>query len=213
VIFGAGLWEIPMLAERPASQSAPVACAGNFTLLPLDLPGPLLIAARRFGDMRGFFLETYSARDFALLGIVESFVQDNHSLSARLGTVRGLHLQRPPCAQAKLIRVLRGAILDIAVDLRAGSPSRGRHVAVELSAENARQLYVPVGFAHGFCTLTADVEVAYKVSTPYAPEAEVAIAWDDPDLALPWPVTAGAAMLSERDRAAPRLRDMPPPFP
>ena len=199
-------------AARQGARPGPAVTAGNFTLLPLDLPGPLLIEARRFGDHRGFFLETYSARDFAALGIGDAFVQDNHSLSSEPGTVRGLHFQVPPRAQAKLVRVLRGAILDIAVDIRRSSPGFGRHVAVELSAENARQLYIPVGFAHGFCTLRPDTEVAYKVSDFYAPAEERAIAWNDPDLALPWPFGEDAVRLSARDRAAPRLRDLPPFF-
>lgn len=186
--------------------------AGNFTLLPLPLDGPRLIAPRRFGDHRGFFLETYSARDFAALGIADAFVQDNHSLSAEPGTVRGLHFQLPPTAQAKLVRVLRGAILDVAVDIRRGSASYGRHVAVELSAENAHLFYVPVGFAHGFCTLTPDVEVAYKVTDFYAPADERSLLWNDPDLGIAWPVAPDAARLSEKDRAAPCLRDLPPVF-
>ncbi|TCZ65592.1 dTDP-4-dehydrorhamnose 3,5-epimerase [Roseicella aquatilis] len=182
--------------------------AGNFTAKPLAVPGPLLVTARRFGDHRGFFLETYSARDFAALGIPDAFVQDNHSLSAKPGTIRGLHFQLPPHPQAKLVRVLRGAILDIAVDIRRSSPSFGQHVAVELTAENAQQLYVPVGFAHGFCTLVPDTEVAYKVTDLYAPDCDRGIAWDDPDLALPWPVDAAQAQLSDKDRRAPRLRDL-----
>jgi len=186
--------------------------SGNFRAVPLGLPGPLLISARRFGDERGFFTETYSVRDFAALGIAETFVQDNQSLSAAVGTIRGLHFQSPPQAQAKLVRVLRGAILDIAVDLRRSSPSYGRHVAVELSAANGLQLYIPEGFAHGFCTLEPDTEVAYKVSAPYSPAHDRSLAWDDPDLALPWPFGAANVTLSEKDRGAPRLRDLPPCF-
>lgn len=193
-------------AAEPCLQS------GNFSAVPFDLPGPLLISARRFGDARGFVLETYSARDFAALGITESFVQDNHSLSTAAGTVRGLHFQLPPCAQAKLVRVLRGAILDIAVDLRRSSPTYGQHVAVELNAADARQLYIPAGFAHGFCTLVPDTEIAYKVSAPYAPALDRSLAWDDPDLALPWPFEAAQVTLSDKDRRAPRLRDLPPCF-
>jgi dTDP-4-dehydrorhamnose 3,5-epimerase len=189
-------------------MSDAVRVAGNFTAADLAVPGPVLVTPRRFGDHRGFFLETYSARDFAALGISDVFVQDNHSLSARPGTIRGMHFQLPPQAQAKLVRVLRGAILDIAVDIRRSSPFYGRHVAVELTAENAQQLYVPVGFAHGFCTLTPDTEVAYKVTALYAPECDRGIAWDDPELALPWPFEAGAVQLSDKDRRAPRLRDL-----
>jgi dTDP-4-dehydrorhamnose 3,5-epimerase len=185
-----------------------VRASGNFTAEALAVPGPVVVTARRFGDHRGFFLETYSARDFAALGIGDVFVQDNHSLSAQAGTIRGLHFQLPPHPQAKLVRVLRGAILDVAVDIRRASPFYGRHVAVELTAANARQLYVPVGFAHGFCTLTAETEVAYKVTDLYAPDCDRGIAWDDPDLALPWPFAAGAVQLSDKDRRAPRLRDL-----
>ncbi len=205
-----------MLASGTTSAAAPAAgtvpASGNFAAERLDLPGPLLVSARRFGDGRGFFLETYSARDFAALGIADAFVQDNHSLSAEPGTVRGLHFQVPPRAQAKLVRVLRGAILDVAVDIRRSSPTFGRHVAAELSARDARQIYVPVGFAHGFCTLEPDTEVAYKVSEAYAPECDRAIAWDDPDLDLPWPFDAARVRLSDKDRRAPRLRDLPPLF-
>ena len=136
-------------------------------------------------------------------------MQDNHSLSAAVGTVRGLHYQIPPHPQAKLVRVLRGSILDIAVDLRRSSPHFGRHVAAELSADNAAQLYVPVGFAHGFCTLEPDTEVAYKVTDLYAPELDRGLAWDDPDLGLPWPFGAAEVTLSDKDRRAPRLRDLP----
>ena len=182
--------------------------SGNFTATRLAVPGPVLITPRRFGDHRGFFLETYSARDFAALGIADVFVQDNHSLSAQAGTVRGLHFQLPPHAQAKLVRVLRGAILDVAVDIRRSSPSYGRHVGVELTAENALQLFIPAGFAHGFCTLTPDTEVAYKVTDLYAPDCDRGFAWNDPDLALPWPFDAAAVQLSDKDRRAPRLRDM-----
>jgi len=186
--------------------------SGNFAASSLAIPGPVLVTPRRFGDHRGFFLETYSARDFAALGIPDVFVQDNHSLSAQPGTVRGLHFQLSPHAQAKLVRVLRGAILDVAVDIRRDSPGYGRHVAVELTAENAQQLFIPTGFAHGFCTLTPDTEVAYKVTALYAPECDRGIAWDDPDLALPWPFDATQVQLSDKDRRAPRLRDLPPAF-
>ena len=186
--------------------------AGNFTATRFGIDGPVLVSARRFGDHRGFVLETYSLRDFTALGIPDAFVQDNHSLSAVPGTIRGMHFQLPPHAQAKLVRVLRGAILDIAVDIRRSSPTYGQHIAVELSAENALQFYVPVGFAHGFCTLGPDTEVAYKVTDTYAPDCDRGIAWDDPDLALPWPFEASAVQLSDKDRRAPRLRDLPAAF-
>jgi len=181
--------------------------SGSHSAHRLSIDGPLLVRSRRFDDERGFFAETYNARDFAAIGIPDHFVQDNHSYSAAKGTIRGLHFQLPPRAQAKLVRVVRGAILDIVVDIRRSSPTFGRHVAVELSAANGLQLYVPVGFAHGFCTLEPDTEVAYKVTEFYDPELDRSIAWDDPDLALPWPVERGSAVLSDKDRRAPRLRD------
>lgn len=197
-----------MLAQQPAiAVDAAERVAGNFTATGLALAGPRLVRARIFRDERGFFQESWSARDFAALGITDSFVQDNHSCSDQVGTVRGLHYQLPPHAQAKLVRVLRGAVLDVAVDLRPGSPSFGRHVAIELSAENGRQLYVPAGFAHGFCTLLPGTEVAYKTSDVYAASLDRGIAWDDPDLAIDWPVAPGAALLSDKDRRAPSLRD------
>ena len=186
----------------------PVRASGNFEARALGIPGPLLIVPRVFRDGRGFFLETWSERDFEALGVSESFVQDNHSFSAAAGTVRGMHFQLPPRAQAKLVRVLCGAVLDVVVDLRPGSSTYGRHAAVELSAADARQVYVPAGFAHGFCTLEPGTEVAYKASAYYDPGLERGVAWDDPDLALPWPVAAGRAVLSNKDRRLPRLRDI-----
>ncbi len=188
--------------------TSPVRASGNFEARALGILGPLLIVPRRFRDGRGFFLETWSERDFEALGVAERFVQDNHSFSAAAGTVRGMHLQLPPRAQAKLVRVLRGAVLDVVVDLRRGSPTYGRHAAAELSAADAHQVYVPAGFAHGFCTLEPDTEVAYKASGYYDPELERGFIWNDPDLALPWPVAAGRAVLSDKDRRLPRLRDI-----
>lgn len=165
-----------------------------------------IITPRRFGDHRGFFSEVYNKRALAEAGIELEFVQDNHSLSAEVGTVRGLHFQTPPMAQDKLVRVTRGAVLDVAVDVRAGSPTYGKHVAVELSAENWRQLLVPIGFAHGFCTLAPDTEVMYKVTNYYSAAHDGGIAWDDPALGIEWPVTD--AVLSEKDRGLPRLADL-----
>jgi len=183
--------------------------AGNFTAQGfVDLPGPLLVAARRFGDARGYFSETYSRRDFAALGIAEELVQDNQSRSAAIGTLRGLHFQIPPRAQAKLVRVLRGRILDVAVDLRPGSPTYGRHVAAELTPENGLMLYVPVGFAHGFVTREAETEVTYKVSDTYAPECDRGLAWDDPALGIAWGVAPGQAVLSDKDRRWPILAEL-----
>jgi dTDP-4-dehydrorhamnose 3,5-epimerase len=194
--------------EMLDALTRPVRASGNFEAHALGIPGPLLIVPRVFRDGRGFFLETWSERDFVALGVGGRFVQDNHSFSAAAGTVRGMHYQLPPRAQAKLVRVLRGAVLDVVVDLRRGSPTYGSHAAAELSTADARQVYVPAGFAHGFCTLEADTEVAYKVSDYYDPGLERGIAWDDPDLALPWPVPAERAVLSDKDRRLPRLRDM-----
>jgi len=173
-----------------------------------EIPGVRLVRYRRHGDARGWLAETWSRRAFAAAGIDADFVQDNHSYSAEPGTVRGLHFQRPPAAQAKLVRVLAGAVLDVAADIRPGSPTFGRHVAVRLSADEPAMLFVPEGFAHGFCTLAPDTEVAYRVTAPYAPELEGGVAWDDPDLAVPWPVDPAAAVLSERDRRWPRLADL-----
>lgn len=168
--------------------------------------GVTLIRARRFFDDRGWFEESFSAVRMAALGLGHSFVQDNLSLSAAPGTVRGLHFQRPPHGQAKLVRCVTGAVHDVVVDLRRGSPTFGRGLSVVLDAEAGDQLYVPVGFAHGFMTLKPDTRVAYKVSTPYAPDAEGGVRWDDPALDLHWP--SHAPVLSERDRAWPLLADL-----
>lgn len=198
--------------DNPAAPHA-LRRAGNVTAAPLPLPGPLLLSVRHFADPRGVFAETYSRRDFAALGIAEDFVQDNESHSLRAGTLRGLHFQTAPFAQAKLVRVLRGRILDIGVDLRRASPCCGRHVAVELAAGDGRQVYWPAGFAHGFCTLEDDTVVAYKVDAPYAPEHDRGLAWDDPALGIAWPVAPGEAILSDRDRLWPGLAALPDLFP
>jgi dTDP-4-dehydrorhamnose 3,5-epimerase len=179
---------------------------------PTAIPAVKIVSPKRFGDDRGFFSEVYHRKNFAEAGLEMEFVQDNHSLSARAGTVRGLHFQSPPFAQDKLIRVVRGRILDVAVDLRRSSPTFGRHVAVELSAENWRQLLVPVGFAHGFCTLEPDCEVLYKVSSYYSAANDLGLAWDDPALGIAWPVTPEAAIVSDKDRRQPKLADLPATF-
>jgi dTDP-4-dehydrorhamnose 3,5-epimerase len=176
------------------------------------ISGVLIIRPTKHGDHRGFFSETFKQSALREAGIKLDWVQDNHSFSATRGVVRGLHYQRSPNAQAKLLRVTRGAILDVAVDLRTSSPTYGRHVAVELSAENWAQLYVPVGFAHGFCTLTENVEVLYKVTAPYSPADEGGVLWCDPDLEIPWPISPEEATLSARDLQWPRLRDLVSPF-
>ena len=178
------------------------------SIVSLAIPELRLIVPDRFADERGFFSETYSRRDLAEGGIEDEFVQDNHSLSAPVGTVRGLHYQLPPFAQAKLVRVTRGAVLDVAVDLRQGSPTFGRHVAATLSAANWNQLFVPAGFAHGFCTLEPDTELVYKVTAHYSREHDRGIRWDDPDLAIDWPVEPAAVVLSDKDRALPRLAEI-----
>lgn len=175
--------------------------------------GPVrLIKTRRFGDDRGWFAETFSERSFAGLRAGERFVQDNHSLSRPVATVRGLHFQGPPHAQAKLVRCLRGRILDVAVDIRRGSPTFGRYVMAELSGDNGDQLFVPVGFAHGFLTLEPDTEVTYKVSAFYDAGAEGGVRWDDPGLAIKWPVAAGNAVLSAKDASLPALDTLASPF-
>jgi len=175
---------------------------------------PQVIETRRHGDARGWFTETYNADRFAALGIEVGFVQDNHSLSAPAFTLRGLHFQTPPHVQAKLVRCIRGRIFDVAVDIRAGSPTRGVWVGTELSAENGRQLYVPVGFAHGFLTLEPDCEVTYKCSGLYAPSHDAGISWDDPAIGIDWPLPEGIRPeLSAKDRVQPALADFASPFP
>jgi len=184
----------------------------NFAFEPLAIPAVVLIRPKKFGDARGYFMETWSREAFAAAGIDAVFVQDNQSLSAAPGVVRGLHFQAPPAAQAKLLRVLKGAILDVAVDIRVGSPSYGRWCATTLTAEGAEQLFVPRGFAHGFCTLEPGTEVTYKVDGPYAPETEGGIAWNDPELAIDWPVAGTEAQLSGKDTTLPGFAGFASPF-
>lgn len=172
------------------------------------IAGVLIVRPQKFEDARGFFAPVFREADLQAAGVVHGWVQENQSLSMRKGTVRGMHFQKPPFAQAKLVRVVRGEALDVCVDIRKGSPTFGRHVSVELSASNLASVYIPAGFAHGFCTLTADCEILYKVSSSYAPEAEGGVRWNDPGLAIDWPVTEAEAMLSERDRQLPALADL-----
>jgi dTDP-4-dehydrorhamnose 3,5-epimerase len=174
---------------------------------PLGLPGVYEITPKRFGDERGFFSETYNAAALSEQGLTMTFCQDNQSLSKPAGVLRGLHYQLPPVAQDKLVRVLRGAILDVAVDIRRSSPTFGKWLSLEVSAARWNQILVPKGFAHGFVTLEPDTEVAYKVSQPYSREHERSIRFDDPDLAIDWRVPASALTLSEKDRAAPLLAE------
>ena len=167
---------------------------------------------RCFEDSRGFFFESYNERALREHGITTLFVQDNHSYSSRRGTIRGLHFQREPHAQTKLVRVTRGAVIDYAVDIRPDSPTFRRYVGVELSAANRRQLLIPAGFANGFCTLANDTEVLYKVTAPYAPEHDRGIAWDDPDIAVAWPLDGIRPTLSDKDTRHPRLAELPAHF-
>ena len=171
----------------------------------------VLLDVNRHGDHRGFFAETYSRKQYLKHGINDEFVQDNHSLSRQAGTLRGLHFQSPPSAQAKLVRCGRGAVFDVAVDIRQGSPGYGRWKGYELTADNGYQLYVPVGFAHGFLTLEPNSEIVYKCSDYYAPETEGTILWNDLDIGIKWP-TDCSPILSEKDTVAPLLRDLESPF-
>ena len=175
---------------------------GVMQVIETALPDVKIVEPDFFGDARGFFYESYSYQKYAAAGIEDEFVQDNHSRSAR-GVLRGLHYQLPPAGQAKLVRVVVGAVWDVAVDIRHDSPTFGQWVGVTLSAENRRQLYVPVGFAHGFCVTSDVAEFLYKTSDYYAPDLERGIAWNDPDLAIPWP--AETPLLSARDQVYPRL--------
>jgi dTDP-4-dehydrorhamnose 3,5-epimerase len=175
------------------------------------LPGLVVVRPKRHGDARGFFSEVWSRAAFAEAGLDYDWVQDNHSRSAEAGTLRGLHYQAPPMAQAKLVRCTAGRAWDVAVDMRPGSGTYRRHFGIELSPENWAQLLVPRGFLHGFVTLEPGTEVLYKVDAPYAPEHDGAVAWDDPDLAIPWP-WEGEPVLSTKDRAAPRLAAWQNPF-
>ncbi len=171
-----------------------------------DIDGVVIIEPRIFRDERGYFFESFSQRDFQEKVCRTVFVQDNESKSS-YGVLRGLHFQKPPYAQSKLVRVIRGAVLDVAVDIRKGSPTFGQHVAVELTGENHRQFFIPRGFAHGFSVLTDEVIFQYKCDNFYAPQSEGALAWDDPDLGIDWRIPADQVLLSEKDRHHSRLRD------
>ena len=177
-----------------------------------ELDGVLILTPRRFGDARGWFSEVWNARALAGAGIATDFVQDNHSYSRDPGTVRGLHYQSPPHAQAKLVRCGRGRIFDVAVDIRAGSPGYGRWVGVDLSADNGRQLLIPAGFLHGFVTREPDCEVLYKCSDFYAPDCDGSVRFDDPAIGIDWGIDAAAAVLSDKDRAAQSFASFQSPF-
>ena len=179
---------------------------------PLNIPEVLLITPPKFGDSRGFFSETWSSAKLAAQGFNAQFVQDNQSLSTQAGTIRGLHCQIAPNVQGKLVRVIKGAIWDVAVDIRTGSPTYGQYAAAVLSEENWAQLWIPPGFLHGFCTIAPDTEVIYKVTADYDRDAERAVRWDDPALALPWPVEHGQALLSDKDKVLPSLAECAPWF-
>jgi dTDP-4-dehydrorhamnose 3,5-epimerase len=176
----------------------------------LAIPGLKLITPVIHCDARGTFVETFTRAALMAAGIAAEFVQDNHSRSLRTGTIRGLHFQTPPHAQGKLVRVARGAIYDVAVDVRLGSPTFGRHVSTTLSADNWAQLWVPPGFAHGFCTLEPETDVIYKVTTGYAPANDAGLLWDDPALGIAWPVQKSAAVLSDKDRRQPTFAELKP---
>ena len=178
----------------------------------MTIPEVKLLTPRRFRDERGFLCETYRRQTFHDVGVKEDFQQDNLSFSASQGTIRGLHFQIPPVAQAKLVFVLRGAILDVAVDVRINAPSYGQYVAQRLDDQQGEQLFIPCGFAHGFVTLEPNTLVYYKISSPYSPEHERGVAWDDPDLGIPWGIPEEDAYLSVRDKRHPRLRDIEPYF-
>lgn len=175
-------------------------------IIKTDIPDVVVIEPKVFGDNRGYFFESFSERDFAAAIREVKFVQDNESLSC-YGVLRGLHFQRPPHAQSKLVRVVKGRVLDVAVDIRRGSPTFGRHVAVELSEENHRQLFIPRGFAHGFAVLSDEAVFQYKCDSYYAPQSEGAIAWNDPDLGIDWMIPEEDVKLSEKDRRHPLLKD------
>ena len=176
------------------------------------LPGVLIVTPPRFGDHRGFFSESWNRKRAQAAGIEIDFVQDNHSLSRDVGTVRGLHFQSPPHAQAKLVRCGRGCLFDVAVDIRRGSPTYGQWFGIELSFENGRQLLIPAGFLHGFVTRTPDTEIIYKCSDYYAPDCDGAIRFDDPTIGIDWGLGTRAAILSEKDAKAPLLADFDSPF-
>ncbi len=177
-----------------------------------DLPGVLVLTPHRFCDSRGFFSESWSQARMAEQGLDFDFVQDNHSLSRQIGTVRGLHFQSPPHAQAKLVRCGRGRLFDVAVDIRKGSPTCGKWVGEELSYENGRHLLIPAGFLHGFVTREPDTEIIYKCSDYYAPDCDGAVRFDDPDIGIDWGLDGVTALLSDKDEAASFLKDFDSPF-
>jgi dTDP-4-dehydrorhamnose 3,5-epimerase len=177
-----------------------------------EIPDVKLIVPNRFRDHRGYFSETWSDRRFRQQIVDVAFVQDNQSFSAKMGTVRGLHFQKPPHSQGKLVYVMRGSIFEVAIDIRRGSPTYRRHVSTRLDARQGMQLWVPPGFLHGFCTLEDETVVLYKVTSYYSPDHDAGVTWNDPDLAIHWPVDPSSVVLSDKDRALPCLRDLPDYF-
>ena len=202
---------VTVAGQSPFSTPMSRETFGHFTVDSFDVDGIKLITPRVFRDHRGFFVELFRERDMIAMGIRCAFVQDHLSLSSKKGTMRGLHLQLPPYEQGKLVRCGHGRVLDILVDIRIDSPTYGRHVGVELSAENLSWVYVPVGFAHGFYTLEDDSEVFYKVTDYYAPNNDAGILWNDPDLRIDWPLD-GEPILSDKDVVLPRLKEFNSPF-
>ena len=184
-------------------------CSAMLDVLPLALPDVKLLRPKPHHDARGFLVETFHEKRFADLGPPSRLVQENQSLSLRKGTVRGLHAQRSPQAQAKFVRVLRGKIYDVAVDVRPDSPTYGQHVGVELSEDDVAHLLVPVGFLHGFCTLTDNAVVSYKLSEFYVPGSEIGVVWNDPDLGIQWPIDPAQAILSDKDARLGAFKDFP----
>jgi dTDP-4-dehydrorhamnose 3,5-epimerase len=178
----------------------------------LEIPDVKVVTPKRFRDTRGHFCESWSDRRFRQEIADASFVQDNRSVSAKKGTLRGLHFQKPPCAQGKLVFVVRGSVFDVAVDIRKGSPTYGQHVAVTLDAAEGSQLWIPPGFLHGFCTLEDVTEVFYKVTAYYSPGHDAGVLWSDPDLGINWPIDVSSIVLSDKDQQHPRLRDIPVHF-
>jgi dTDP-4-dehydrorhamnose 3,5-epimerase len=176
---------------------------------PTDLPGVMLVRTRWFEDARGSFSEVYNQASFLAAGLPGGFIQENHVVNPVTGTVRGMHFQRPPFAQAKLIRVVKGAVLDVSIDIRRDSPNYGRWVAVALSSADRHQLFIPAGFAHGYCTTEPETEIAYRVDAPYNPKAEAGIRWDDSDLGIAWPIAREQVLISERDQLLPTLAELP----
>jgi dTDP-4-dehydrorhamnose 3,5-epimerase len=207
VAAGSGFWQGE---RRPTGRARWTGSA--MQVEETAIPAVKIVTPKKHGDNRGFFSEVYNQADWDKAGLAFTFVQDNHSYSAAKGVLRGLHFQTPPFAQDKLVRVVRGAILDVAVDIRRSSPTFGRHVAVELSAENWRQLLVPIGFAHAFITLEPDVEVLYKTTAPYSAAHDRGVAWDDPGIGIAWPSLPEGPVLSDKDRKWPRLKDAPDLF-